>query len=434
MKFVDEARIKVQAGNGGRGCVSFRREKFVPFGGPDGGDGGDGGSITLRSRDGINTLADFRIVRTFRAENGQPGGGRDCFGRGGNDSLVDVPVGTVVRDSETGEVLGDLAKAGMELLVARGGRGGWGNQRFKSSKNRSPRQFGPGLPGEARELELELKVIADVGLLGLPNAGKSTLISAVSAARPKVADYPFTTLYPNLGVVACGNQRSFVMADIPGLIEGAADGAGLGIRFLKHLQRTRVLLHLVDILPVDPNADPVRDAESIVGELGKFSEDLLSKSRWLVLNKSDLLPPEEAVAKAIGIARALDYQGPAFLISGATHAGTTELCEAVMRFLETGEAPAQGNLPLPVFKPAKKSGPGPISAKRKPALKKGKSSPKKPSRQSKKPSRKPAPKKPASKVSTGKKPSNAKSVAKRPAPKKRPSAQKKKKKTVARKK
>jgi GTP-binding protein len=349
MKFVDEAHIKVHAGNGGRGCVSFRREKFVPFGGPDGGDGGDGGSVTLRALEGINTLADFRIIRTFKAENGQPGGGRDMTGRGGADTTVPVPVGTVVRDTETGEVLGDLSKAGMELLVARGGKGGWGNQRFKSSKNRSPRQFGPGLPGEHRELDLELKVIADVGLLGLPNAGKSTLISAVSAARPKVADYPFTTLYPNLGVVACGNQRSFVMADIPGLIEGAADGAGLGIRFLKHLQRTRVLLHLVDILPVDPNADPVRDATSIVGELGKFSEDLLAKPRWLVLNKSDLLPPEEAQAKAVSIALALKYRGPAFLISGATHAGTMELTEAVMRFLETGEQPLQGNLVLPAL-------------------------------------------------------------------------------------
>jgi GTPase len=351
MKFVDEARIRVQAGSGGRGCVSFRREKFVPFGGPDGGDGGDGGSVTLRALDGINTLADFRIVRTFRAENGQPGGGRDCSGRGGADSLIQVPAGTIVRDSETGEQLGDLAKAGMELLVARGGKGGWGNQRFKSSKNRSPRQFGPGLPGEQRELELELKVIADVGLLGLPNAGKSTLISVVSAARPKIADYPFTTLYPNLGVVACGNQRSFVMADIPGLIEGAADGAGLGIRFLKHLQRTRVLLHLVDIAPVDPAADPVRDAKSIVAELGKFSEDLLGKPRWLVLNKSDLLPPEEAAAKAIVIAQTLKYRGPAFLISGVTRTGTSDLTEAVMRFLETGEPPAQGNLPLPLVKP-----------------------------------------------------------------------------------
>jgi GTP-binding protein len=353
MKFVDEARIKVQAGNGGRGCVSFRREKFVPFGGPDGGDGGDGGSVTLRALNGINTLADFRIVRTFRADNGQPGGGRDMTGRGGSDSVISVPAGTVVRDSETKEVLGDLTTAGMELLVAKGGRGGWGNQRFKSSKNRSPRQFGPGLPGEARELELELKVIADVGLLGLPNAGKSTLISAVSAARPKIADYPFTTLYPNLGVISCGNQRSFVMADIPGLIEGAADGAGLGIRFLKHLQRTRVLLHLVDILPLDPNADPVRDAESIVGELGKFSEDLLDKPRWLVLNKSDLLPEDEARAKAIGIAVALKYRGPAFLISGVSGAGTRDLTEAVMRFLETAEAPAQGNLPLPVIKERK---------------------------------------------------------------------------------
>jgi GTP-binding protein len=375
MKFVDEARIKVLAGNGGRGCVSFRREKFVPFGGPDGGDGGDGGSVTLRALNGINTLADFRIVRTFRAENGQPGGGRDMTGRGGGDSVIDVPAGTIVRDSETGEQLGDLTTAGMELLVARGGKGGWGNQRFKSSKNRSPRQYGPGLPGENRELELELKVIADVGLLGLPNAGKSTLISAVSAARPKIADYPFTTLHPNLGVVACGNQRSFVMADIPGLIEGAADGAGLGIRFLKHLQRTRVLLHLVDILPVDPNADPVRDARSIVAELGKFSPDLAAKPRWLVLNKSDLLPPEEAAAKAIGIAQALDYRGPAFLISGAAHTGTRDLVEAVMRFLETAEAPAQGNLALPVIeRPKAAASPKPKAKKKagKPTAKKAK--------------------------------------------------------------
>jgi len=380
MKFVDEARIRVQAGNGGRGCVSFRREKFVPFGGPDGGDGGNGGSVTLRAKDGINTLADFRIVRTFRAENGQPGGGRDMTGRGGGDSTIDVPAGTIVRDSGTAEQLGDLSKAGMELLVAHGGKGGWGNQRFKSSKNRSPRQYGPGLPGESRELELELKVIADVGLLGLPNAGKSTLISVVSHAKPKIADYPFTTLYPNLGVVACGNQRSFVMADIPGLIEGAADGAGLGIRFLRHLQRTRVLLHLVDIAPVDPAADPVRDARSIVGELGKFSEDLLAKPRWLVLNKSDLLPPDEAAAKAISIAQALDYRGPAFLISGATRGGTSDLTEAVMRFLETSEAPAHGNLVVPEIKQPKVMRPKAkrpqarrvVAAKRKPARKKSK--------------------------------------------------------------
>jgi GTP-binding protein len=349
MKFVDEARVKVQAGNGGRGCVSFRREKFVPFGGPDGGDGGNGGSITLRAREGINTLVDFRIERTFRAQNGESGGGKDMTGRGGDDALIMVPVGTIVRDADTGEVLGDLARADMELLVAHGGKGGWGNARFKTSKNRSPRQYGPGLPGEQRTLELELKVIADVGLLGLPNAGKSTLITAVSAARPKIADYPFTTLYPNLGVIAVSNQRSFVMADIPGLIEGAADGAGLGIRFLKHLQRTRVLLHLVDIAPPDPAADPVKDAIAIVGELGKFNEELLAKPRWLVLNKSDLLPPEEAVAKAVSIAVALKYRGPAFLISGATHAGTRDLTEAVMRFLETGEAPARGNLELPAI-------------------------------------------------------------------------------------
>jgi GTP-binding protein len=272
-------------------------------------------------------------------------------------------------------VLGDMAKADMELLVARGGKGGWGNQRFKNSKNRSPRQYGPGLPGEQRSLELELKVIADVGLLGLPNAGKSTLITAVSAARPKIADYPFTTLYPNLGVISCGNQRSFVMADIPGLIEGAADGAGLGIRFLKHLQRTRVLLHLVDIAPTDPSADPVRDANSIVAELGKFSEDLLTKPRWLVLNKRDLLPDDEAVVHATAIAVALKNPGPAFLISGVTHAGTSDLTEAVMRFLESGEAPAQGNLPLPVIHMPKAK--VVTAAKKKPAAKKRATAPRK---------------------------------------------------------
>jgi GTP-binding protein len=407
MKFVDEARIKVAAGNGGRGCVSFRREKFVPFGGPDGGDGGDGGSVTLHARDGINTLADFRIVRTFRAENGQPGGGKDMTGRGGSDSFIDVPVGTVVRDSDTGEVLGDLSSAGMDLMVARGGKGGWGNQRFKTSKNRTPRQYGPGLQGEIRELELELKVIADVGLLGLPNAGKSTLISSVSAARPKIADYPFTTLYPNLGVIYCGNQRSFVMADIPGLIEGAAEGAGLGIRFLKHLQRTRVLLHLVDIMPLHPDADPVRDAQAIVGELGKFSDDLLAKPRWLVLNKSDLLPEDEARAKAIAIAQKLKYRGPAFLISGVSRAGTTDLTEAVMRFIETGEAPAQGNLPLPlavkakpvVRKPAskkprsKKAAPKKPAARKTPARKPAKASKKKPTKRANAARAKPAKKK-----------------------------------------
>jgi len=341
MKFVDEARARVQAGNGGRGSTSFRREKFVPFGGPDGGDGGHGGSVYLRAATGINTLADFRIERTFKAAHGEPGGSNDCTGRGGGDLYVPVPIGTVVRDVDTHEQLGDLTRDGEELLVARGGKGGWGNQRFKSSTNRSPRQFGPGLPGEKRALELELKVIADVGLLGLPNAGKSTLIRAVSHARPKVADYPFTTLYPNLGVVSAGEHRSFVMADIPGLIEGAAEGHGLGIRFLKHLQRTRVLLHLVDIAPVDPAVDPVKEVRAIVGELKKFSADLVEKPRWLLLNKSDLLPPEEAEARGKDIVRRLRFKGPHFLISGATGAGTPELVQAVMTFLEQNQRAAE---------------------------------------------------------------------------------------------
>ncbi len=338
MKFVDEATLRVQAGNGGRGSASFRREKSVPFGGPDGGDGGHGGSVLLRAAEGINTLADFRIERTYRAEVGEGGSANGCTGRSGEDLYVTVPVGTVVSDSETGEVLGDLKSAGMELKVAQGGKGGWGNVRFKSSTNRAPRQFGPGLPGEKRTLALELKVIADVGLLGLPNAGKSTLIRAVSAARPRVADYPFTTLYPNLGVVYCGQQRSFVMADIPGLIEGAAEGAGLGHRFLKHLQRTGVLLHLIDIAPSDPDADPARDARAIVAELKKFSKDLGSKPRWLVINKRDLLPDAEAEARAKQIVRRLRYTGPVHLISAATGRGTRELAEAVMNFLETRQS------------------------------------------------------------------------------------------------
>jgi len=342
MKFVDEARVKVQAGNGGRGSTSFRREKFVPFGGPDGGDGGDGGSVFLRAAAGINTLADFRIERTLRAQHGEPGGARDCTGRSGDDLYIPVPVGTTVRDAQTGEQLGDLTHEGEVLAVARGGKGGWGNQRFKSSTNRSPRQFGPGLPGEKRALEFELKVIADVGLLGLPNAGKSTLIRAVSAARPKVADYPFTTLHPNLGVVDVGQHRSFVMADIPGLIEGAAEGAGLGIRFLRHLQRTRVLLHLVDIAPPDPEADPVKDARAIVQELKKFSKELAAKPRWLVINKSDLLPEAEADKRARAIVRGLRFRGPHFLVSAATGRGTQQLCEAVMAFLEEQDRAAPG--------------------------------------------------------------------------------------------
>jgi GTP-binding protein len=335
MKFVDEARLAVKAGNGGRGCVSFRREKFVPFGGPDGGDGGHGGDVWLRAAEGINTLADFRIERTFRAQNGQPGSGNDRAGRGGEDLEITVPVGTIVRDRDTQETLGDLTRTGERLKVALGGKGGWGNAKFKSSTNRAPRQFGAGLPGETRNLDLELKVIADVGLLGLPNAGKSTLISALSSARPKIADYPFTTLHPNLGVVYCGQHRSFVMADIPGLIEGAADGAGLGIRFLRHLQRTRVLLHLIDIAPPDPGADPVKDARAIVRELKKFSKDLGDKPRWLVLTKSDLMPPADAQRTAKDIVRRLRYKGPWFLISAVSRAGTAELAEQVMTFIES---------------------------------------------------------------------------------------------------
>jgi len=334
MKFVDEARIKVQAGHGGRGSTSFRREKFVPFGGPDGGDGGLGGSVYLRAAAGINTLADFRIERTFKGGVGEPGSANNCTGRGGEDLYVPVPIGTLVREAETGELLGDLTREGEVLLVARGGKGGWGNTRFKSSTNRAPRQYGSGLPGEKRLLELELKVIADVGLLGLPNAGKSTLIAAVSAARPKIADYPFTTLYPNLGVVDVGEHRSFVMADIPGLIEGASEGAGLGIRFLRHLQRTGVLLHLVDILPPDPGSDPVKDVRAITAELKKFSADLARKPRWLVMTKRDLLPDVDAEARAKEIVRRLRWRGRWFLISAVSQTGTRALCQAVMDFLE----------------------------------------------------------------------------------------------------
>jgi GTP-binding protein len=342
MKFIDEAKLKIQAGNGGRGCVSFRREKFVPFGGPDGGDGGLGGSVYLRAVEGMNTLADFRIAKTYRGQNGEAGSGNDCTGHGGDDLYVPVPVGTVVTDLATGETLGDLMVEGQTLLVGKGGKGGWGNTRFKSSTNRTPRKVGLGLPGEKRDLGLELKLIADVGLLGLPNAGKSTLIRAVSAARPKVADYPFTTLHPNLGVVSAGPGRSFVMADIPGLIEGAAEGAGLGIRFLKHLQRTRILLHLIDIAPPDPAADPVIDARTIVAELKKFAADLAAKERWLVINKIDLLEPAEAKRRAREIVRRLRFKGPVLLISGATGEGTDALKQAVMRYLEEHPRPAPG--------------------------------------------------------------------------------------------
>jgi len=334
MRFVDEATIKIAAGHGGRGAIGFRREKFIPFGGPDGGDGGKGADVYLVGVEGINTLADFRFNRAFKGPHGEPGGSADCTGAGGEDLVVPVPIGTVVTDIETEELLGDVTAAGQRLLVAKGGKGGWGNARYKTSTNRTPRKAMPGLEGEKRELRLELKVMADVGLLGLPNAGKSTLIRAVSAAKPKVADYPFTTLHPNLGVVRVGQHRSFVMADIPGLIEGAADGAGLGIQFLKHLQRTRVLLHLVDIAPPDPEADPVKDARSIAAELKKFSADLAKKERWLVLNKVDLMPAPEADKLCKEIIRRLRWKGPVVRISGLARQGTESLCQALMTRLE----------------------------------------------------------------------------------------------------
>lgn len=333
MKFFDEALISVSAGNGGNGAVSFRREKYIPRGGPDGGDGGRGGSIYLVADRNLNTLIDYRYTRNYRAEHGENGRGADCYGKGGNDLRLHVPVGTIITDIATGEVLADLNEDGASAIVARGGKGGLGNLHFKSSTNRAPRQFTPGEPGETRELKLELKVLADVGLLGMPNAGKSTFIRAVSAARPKVADYPFTTLQPNLGVVRIAENQSFVVADIPGLIRGASEGAGLGHRFLKHLQRTRLLLHLIDIAPLDPDADPIADSQAIVEELRNFDESLYQKPRWIVLNKIDLIPEDERKDRIAKISRALDKQSPVFAISGATGEGCQLLCQKVMQFL-----------------------------------------------------------------------------------------------------
>lgn len=334
MKFVDEARIHISAGKGGNGCMSFRREKYIEFGGPDGGDGGDGGSVFLEADPNINTLADFRYTRSFKAQNGQPGSGRQCTGKSGDDLVIRVPLGTVVFDGDTGEQIGDITRADQRLLVAQGGRRGLGNTHFKSSVNRAPRRFTPGTPGEARTLRLELKVLADVGLLGLPNAGKSTFIRAVSSARPKVADYPFTTLHPNLGVVRVEAHRSFVVADIPGIIEGAAEGAGLGLRFLRHLARTRLLLHLVDVAPLDEARDPVADAQTIAGELERFSPELAGRERWLVLNKVDLLPEEEREARCRAVVEALQWRGPVFRISAIRKQGTAELCGRIMDYLE----------------------------------------------------------------------------------------------------
>ena len=334
MKFVDEAIIEVRAGKGGDGVASFRREKYVPRGGPDGGDGGRGGSIYAVADRNINTLVDYRYARIHRARDGENGRGSDQYGKSAPDVELRVPVGTVVSDLEDGSAIADLDRDGSRALVARGGAGGLGNLHFKSSINRAPRQFTRGGEGESRRLRLELKLLADVGLLGMPNAGKSTLIRAVSAARPKVADYPFTTLTPGLGVVRADVNRSFVLADIPGLIEGAAEGAGLGHQFLRHLARTRLLLHLVDIAPADPGADPVREAKGIVGELRKYDEALYRKPRWLVLNKVDLLPEEQREDAARRFLKGFGWKGPSFAISALTGAGCRDLVFAVMDYLE----------------------------------------------------------------------------------------------------
>ncbi len=337
MKFVDEATIRVQAGNGGHGCLSFRREKYVERGGPDGGDGGHGGSVYLLADAALNTLADFRVARKFRGETGQGGAGRNKTGKSGDALDVRIPCGTVVRDVDTGELICDLLESGQRQMVAEGGRGGLGNTRFKSSVTRAPRKITKGTTGEARHLQLELKVLADVGLLGLPNAGKSTLISAMSQAKPRIADYPFTTLHPNLGVVRVGQLQSFVMADVPGLIEGASDGAGLGIRFLKHLQRTRLLLHLVDIAPLDESIDPADSVASLVKELGNFSEDLAATPRWLVINKIDLLAADVLKERCDALLETLAWDGPVFEISAATGEGTEALGQSIMRELEQFE-------------------------------------------------------------------------------------------------
>lgn len=334
MKFVDEAVIKVNAGNGGHGCLSFRREKFIPRGGPDGGDGGNGGSVYLQANSELNTLIDFRYQRHYNAENGQQGMGANCTGKKGDDLYIQVPIGTIAYDVDTGELLADIRKAGDCVLIAQGGFHGLGNTRYKSSINRSPRQTSEGTAGEARHVRLELRVLADVGLLGLPNAGKSTLIRAVSSAKPKVADYPFTTLHPNLGVVSVASHKSFVMADIPGLIEGASTGAGLGHRFLKHLSRTCVLLHLVDVAPLD-DSDPVESARIIIQELAAYNPDLLDKPRWLVFNKIDMIPDADVREKTIQhILDSLQWQDKYFSISAISGAGTQPLCYALMQLID----------------------------------------------------------------------------------------------------
>jgi GTP-binding protein len=345
MKFIDEVLIDVAAGSGGNGAVSFRREKFIPMGGPDGGDGGKGGSIWALADRNINTLVEYRYTRSFKARNGEQGRGSDCYGKGADDLVLRVPVGTVIRDEETGEELADLAADGQKALVAKGGKGGLGNLHFKSSTNRAPRQSTSGEPGEERRLRMELKVLADVGLLGMPNAGKSTFIRSVSAAKPKVADYPFTTLHPNLGVVRVDQDRSFVVADIPGLIEGAAEGAGLGHQFLRHLARTRLLLHIVDLAPFDPETDPVHEARAIVEELRKYDEALYRKPRWLVLNKTDLVPEEERAGRIADFIRDYGWEvtptSPVFAISAISGEGCQPLVFAIMEYLQ--QTPAAGS-------------------------------------------------------------------------------------------
>lgn len=335
MKFVDEAVITVSAGNGGNGCVSFRREKFIPLGGPDGGDGGNGGSVWLESDENLSTLVDFRHLRRFNAQRGENGMGRQMYGKAGDDITIRVPVGTVVYNVATDEVIGDMTQHGDRLLVAQGGKGGLGNIHFKSSVSRAPRKATTGTPGEEREIRLEMKLLADVGLLGFPNAGKSTLIRAVSAATPRVADYPFTTLYPNLGVVRIEAHRSFVIADIPGLIEGAADGAGLGSLFLRHVQRTRLLLHLVDIAPMDDHTDPVEQVRAIEAELRKYDPGMLEKPRWLIMNKVDLLPEEERQPRAEAVVKALDWQDPWYVVSAISKEGTWPIMQQVMAFFDS---------------------------------------------------------------------------------------------------
>ncbi|PCJ31299.1 MAG: GTPase ObgE [Gammaproteobacteria bacterium] len=334
MKFVDEAKITVRAGDGGNGCLSFRREKYIPFGGPDGGDGGDGGDLYLVADKQVNTLVDFRYKRNYEAERGQNGQSKQCSGHRGEDLVIRVPIGTEAWDHDTDELIGDLAKDGDQLLVAKGGWHGLGNLRYKSSTNRAPRQTSSGTEGEKRRLRLEMKVLADIGLLGLPNAGKSTFIRQVSAAQPKVADYPFTTLYPNLGVVTLKDVRSFVIADVPGLVEGASEGAGLGIQFLKHLTRTRLLLHMVDMAPIDVKQDPVESVKIINKELERYSDALGSQDQWLVLNKMDLVPEDIRDDLCQEVLDRLDWKGKVFRVSGNSGEGCDQLCDEIMDYLD----------------------------------------------------------------------------------------------------